>query len=589
MRTLLLLRRLALPLVALFCLLLGACQEQPTGTGPAGNESVSGTLSDEIGNLVPGAIVEAVGAADARIALDTTNDYGAFTLAGLPANLTGVQLRVVHTEFKPFTTSIQSIVALAGGKEGVLLSLLHDDSCCAKLVVTVTGANGVPLGNTEVRLRRGDHLISTGHTDSTGHITFTNVCNGEFNLRLSRDGYHVMERGGVHVTNCDTTRLEFAMNANENEHHDDTCCNGKLRIMPRDSATHAVLSGASVRITKLGGTARTITSNGDGTIFRELCSGTYNVRIAKEGYRVIEFQITVNCNDSVYTDRYLAHLEEHHGDDSCCNGRVDIIPRDSATNAILNGATVKLYKGATLLSTKTTAEGHTVFEGLCIGTYSISIFKDGYKHIEYSFTLTCNQHVEITRTLAAEHAADTCCHGAITIIARDSASNAVLANTGVRLSKGGVNIGTGTTNANGVVGFDGLCEGTYVVNMTRDGYHAREFTVVITCNQHREVTGKMLHNEGDTTCCNAVMRFRVKDSTVAEGGWLTGVTVTIKRGNDVIATGTTNGEGNYAHDGICGNATYTVTFTKEHFHLKTVTFTLTTCRTIEETIRIVPE
>jgi hypothetical protein len=285
MRTLQLLRRLAIPLVALICLFLGACSDSPTGTGPTGNETVSGTLADELGNLVPGAYVEAVGASNARIAFDTTDDYGAFSLKGLPADLSGVQFRVLHDEFRPFTSAIAAVIGNAGGHEGVLVSLLHSDSCCARIIATVTGANGVALGNVEVRLRRGDHLISTGRTDSTGHITFTNVCDGEFNLRLARDGYHVLERGGIHVDGCDTVHLEFAMNAEE-QHHDDTCCNGKLRIVPRDSATNAVISGASVRVTKVGGNARTLTSNGDGTIFRELCSGDYNVLIEKDAYHV---------------------------------------------------------------------------------------------------------------------------------------------------------------------------------------------------------------------------------------------------------------------------------------------------------------
>jgi uncharacterized surface anchored protein len=286
----------------------------------------------------------------------------------------------------------------------------------------------------------------------------------------------------------------------------------------------------------------------------------------------------------------MAPTGENHGggDDTCCNGRADIIPRDSATNALLNGATVRLYKGATLIGTATTTNGHTVFEHLCTGSYSASITKDGYKHIEFEFTITCNQHVELTRTLAAEHQnADTCCHGVITVIDRDSTTNAVIGNASVHLSKNGAVVGSGTTNANGSVGFDGLCEGTYVINVSRDGYHSREVSVTITCNQHLETTVKMLHN--DTTCCNSVFRLRVKDSTVADGGWLSGVTVAITRGNDTIVTGTTNGDGLYVREGICGNATYTVTFRKEHYHLKTVTFTLTACRTLEETIRIVPE
>lgn len=592
MRTLQLLRRLAIPLVALFCLLLSACEEPPTGNGPAGNETVSGTLADERGNFVPGALVEAIDASSARLAVDTSDDYGMFALSGLPLNLSGVQLRVLHSEFQPLATSIQGIVSMAGGPEGVLVNVLHSDSCCATISITVSNANGGALGGVEVRLRRGDKLISNAITDSAGKVTFSNVCGGNFNLRLSKTGFKVMERGDIKIEGCESKSYEFSMNAAEgNQNKEDSCCHGTLRIIPRDSTNNQVITNAHVQVKKVGGNTRNEKTNGDGAIFREMCAGTYNIRISKEGdinYKVVEFQVTLTCNDSVVSERTMARKPGENNGDSCCNGRVDIIPRDSASNEILNGALVKLWKGNQLVAGKNTAEGHTVFEKLCAGAYSISIAKDGYRGVEYSFTLECNGRMEITRTLA-KVPKDSCCDGVLTVIVRDSTNNEVIANTKVRLWKNGVNIASKVTNGDGVARFEGLCAGSYGVDLIREGYNSREFNVTLTCNQKLEAMRKILKTQNNENCCDAKMKFRVKDSTVADGGWLTGVTVTIRKGDSVIATGTTNGDGYYLREGICGNATYTITFTKDGFKTKTVSLTFTTCRLAEETIRIVPD
>ncbi|MEO5930999.1 MAG: carboxypeptidase regulatory-like domain-containing protein [Candidatus Kapaibacterium sp.] len=501
MRTLLSLRRF-LPLFALLCFFVSACKDQnPTGVNnPASKTVVSGSLTDELGNIVPGAVVEALSASDIRLALDTTNDQGAFSLSGV-TNDPSVKIRISHGEFKTYTSTIQELISSAGGNDGVVLHMSHADSCCARLTIQVSGGeHNTRLGGVEVRLRRGHDVVVIGTTDSNGRVTFTNICNGEFNLRIAKTGYTVVERGGINVHGCDSTLIEFHMNATPGEHHDDTCCNGKLRIVAKDSATGASLSGASIRINKTGGNARTIVSNGDGSIFREVCAGTYNVRIAREGYRTVEFTVTVTCNDSVYTDRRLGAVTPPHHDDSCCHGRATIIARDSTTNAVLSGATVRFYSGGTLRSTTTTnGDGRVVLEGLCAGTYSIDISKDHYHHVEFSFTIGCNGTYETTRKLLAE-----------TTPPADS-------------------------------------------------------------------------------CCNGSMTFRVKDSAVADGGWLSGVNVTVVRNGVTVAQGTTNGDGNYTRNELCGHATFTVTYSKSGFHSKTVTFTMTDCRAITETIRLTHE
>lgn len=593
MKTLQILHRLFMPILLVLGLsLLGACADQPTGTGPAGpNSTISGVLNDEGGYIVPGATVEAVGNADARIASDVTTEQGTFELKGLPENLSGVRLRVMHSDFRPYASSIQDVVTNAGGATtGVLVSVLHADSCCATLTVHVTGPNGQALSGVEVKLRKGDKLITVGTTNDDGNVVFTNVCDGEFNLRVAKEGYQVIERGGIRVVRCEPVRAEFGMvlKDKEKEKKADSCCKGFLRIVPKDSATGAVLTGGKVIVKKQGTNTRSQAVGGDGAIFREMCEGTYVINVMKEGYKGIEFTVTMRCNDSQVVDNRRLSKETKPGEgDSCCNGRLKVMLRDSTTNAAVNGAHVIVRKGDKTIGDKETAEGIAVFEKLCKGVYTIVIEKTGYVRVEKTIEIGCNEQkvLELKLKATGDAGQDTCCNGRLTIGVKDSTTNAAIANVTVKLWKAGTLIAMKTTSANGVVTFEKLCTGSYGVVLIREGYTSREFSVSIACNQNVEASRKLLATGGNNdSCCNAVFKYRTKDSAVADGGWQSGVTVTIKQNDVVIATGTTNADGNYGREAICGYKTYVVTFSKEGFKTKSVTVVLTTCRTVQETI-----
>jgi uncharacterized surface anchored protein len=576
-----------LPLLFL-AVIISACQkESPVSDDPAANNKVvSGILRDEQGFIVPNAIVEVLAASSSRLAVDTTDELGGFSLSGLPQEFASLQLRVSHNDFKPFVTSLSEAVMNAGASTGLLLSVEHSDSCCGRLSMRVTSQSaGAAISGAEVKLRRNGTLVTTVYTDSTGDITFENLCGGTYSLRIAKDGYAVVERN-VGIEHCDSTSLDIRMEASSTGGSGDTCCGGYLRIIPRDSATNAVITGASVRITRSNGTTRTLTSNGDGVIFREVCQGQWGVRIARDGYRVIEFSVTMECNDSTVTTRTLAQLQEQS--DTCCHGRLTVVARDSANNSLLTGATVKLWRGGTLLVTRTMTGESVGFDGLCAGQYVIDILREGYRHVEVPITLGCNGTLELTRRLLRESTGDTCCNGVLSINVADSTTGSALTNATVRLWRGSTQIRSVTTSSNGTARFAELCSGEYSVSIAREGYAGREFSVTLTCNQTQELSKRLLANSGGDTCCNAVLRLRVKDSTVTNDGWLSGVYVTITRGNSTIASGTTGSDGRYGRESLCGPSTYTVTFSKDGYQSKTVTFTYTSCTTKEETIMLVP-
>jgi|GEM_PF-1790509 len=579
-----------LSILFLFAVLLGACKEEgPTaGADPATTITVSGILNDEAGLVVPGAYVEVLDGANARLAADTTDDAGAFSLEKLSGDPGTMKLRIGHEDFEAYAATLSEAISAAGGSTGMLLRLHHGDSCCARLTVVVTDeATHAHLSGVEVRLRRGGHLITIGTSDSNGVVSFGNVCHGEFDIRLAREGYGVVERGRIAVHGCDSTRIDIAMHANDDhQNNDDSCCHGVLRIMPRDSATNAAITGASVRIGNARVPARTLTSTGDGAIFRDICQGTYNVRIAREGYRVVEFSITVGCDDSITTERRLGRSGDRpNNEDSCCHGRAVIIMRDSATNALLAGATVTVQLGDRVVGTQiTNGDGRAVIEHLCPGQYVVNVTREHSRRREFRFTITCNGTIELAGKLFSEEEhRDSCCMGRIQINTRDAANGALNGAT-VTLRQGGKEIAS-KVSAEGRAVFEGLCAGTYLVTVRKERMHTQEFTVDLTCNQRYEET-KRLEGEPRDSCCSGTMGLTIKRDGSGDE-LLAGVTVTVRNGDRLIAEGTSDANGHYTLGNVCGDATYTVTFSKEGYRSKTVSFTYTECRNLTETIRLV--
>ena len=165
----------------------------------------------------------------------------------------------------------------------------------------------------------------------------------------------------------------------------------------------------------------------------------------------------------------------------------------------------------------------------------------------------------------------------------------MIRNATVKLWRGSTLVKTLTTSENGGARFTGLCEGEYQFTLIREGYKSREVSFRLGCSDTIGRSFRLLRNPVSDTCCNASLKLKVKDSTIAEGGWLSGVRVVISRENQHIATGETNGDGWYLREALCGRSLYTVTFSKPGFRSKSVTFRYEECKALQETIRLVPE
>lgn len=561
-----------------------ACQQTNDPAPSQETETVSGILQDEEGLALPEALIEAVDNASTVLASDTSDEDGRFSLV-LPKEIGSIKVRIIRDDLKPFLRDLSEFIQRAGGKSGIVLNGDHEDSCCGKLGLSISGMNEM-LNNVEVKLRKGDHLISKSYTNDHGKLTFYHLCEGTYNIRIAKDGFKVKEEVFEIGGDCDSVGFAIALESNGHV-EEDSCCESAVNITVKDSATHQILEHVQIKLQK--GDKKIIKNTENGAaIFNELCEGVYAVRIAREGYKVMEFSLEVGCDTETNLTKFLASMGQNHHEDSCCNGLIRIMVKNSG-GEVLNHATVKLWKGGQILKTQQMSSEGVTFKELCEGNYGISINSEGYNGAEFNFELGCNDTLETFHKVLTpkQSGNDSCCKGVLFIAIKEDGTDHRISNATVKLWKGNQLVKTATTNGDGVVKFEGLCPGEYSISMMREGFTGKEFgDIRFECNDTLELH-KTLVKKNNTECCTAALKFRMKDSTAQT--YLSGATVKIFKEGALLATVTSGDEGWAMEDGLCGNTTYTVVFMKDGYITQEHHFTFTDCKVLQETIWMVQD
>jgi hypothetical protein len=403
----------------------------------------------------------------------------------------------------------------------------RQNDCCGKLIIKVTDkTTGDVIAGAEVRLNQGQTVIGTKNTSAEGYAVFEKICPNTYWIRVFKTNYKVVEQDGFKYTGCDTINTEIKLEKNPT----DSCCNNKVYIEPQDSTTKVLIKNATVKLWKNGSLFKTLTTGDLGVTFNELCKGAYGVSISAENYKGIEFQFEVNCLDSKEFVKYMAKIVT----DTCCLGKAKLIVKDSVSGEVIKNASVKLWKGNQLISTKSTELGYANFEQLCQGNYQFSVSATGYTSFEYNFEQGCNVSWELTKAMKKVES-DTCCLGKAKIIIKDDATGDVIKNATVKLWKGGQLIATKNTEA-GYAMFEQLCQATYGVNVTAEGYTGFEFSFQQGCNQTQEIVKTM--KKTSDTCCLGKSKITIKD--YSSGEVIKYATVKLWKGSQLISTKTTS-------------------------------------------------
>jgi len=502
---------------------------------------ISGVLVDEQDIPIPNAIIYIVKVSEGKtnilvneqvIAVDTTDEDGNFEFKGLPSQLGYLKFRVVHQDFKIFEDFLLSLLEKQP-RTKLRFHLMHNDDCCGKLIIHTLNADSASLGDVEVRLNRGRDVIRKTKSNSDGLVIFEHICSGSYWVRIAKEGYQVIERE-FNVGDCDTLEFTYILTPRQV----DTCCRGVIGVEVKNQ-NGEVLNGSLVKLRKNGTLLTTLTVRENQPVFfRELCPGTYSLLILREGYKAVERNVTLECNDSTFVS---VQMET----DTCCNSVLRVVVKN-ADGQPINQAKVTIWKsGAKLGYYLTNADGVVVFRELCKGVYAFDIEKEGFKHIEFSVEIGCNEEKEVTKVLQPVET-DTCCNGSIKIYVKNSVEQP-LAQAVVYIWKNDQKLGSLTTNDSGYVIFRKLCQGRYVFSIKRGDYKPIEFAVEIGCNEEKVIT-KILERVETDTCCNGVLIVRVKDRSNEAN--INGAYVKMWKNGQVIRKETTS-EGIATFRNIC--------------------------------------
>ncbi len=335
--------------------------------------------------------------------------------------------------------------------------------CTGVFTLVVRDGNGNPIPGARVLVRKGNTVIEDPVTNANGQIIVDGLCRGEYNYRIAKDGYSVVE--GMFGINelCEPVTREATLSGSQ------VCCSGVFTLIIRDANGNPI-PGVKVVVKKGGTVIEDPVTNTEGRIVIDgLCKGEYTYRASKEGFSVIEGEFAINAScDPVTRERTM------QGNSVCCSGVFTLVVRDGNGNPIPD-ATVIIKKGGTAIADpRTNAEGRIVVDGLCAGEYVYIISKDGYTPADGSFAIdqNCNP---VTREATLT---GICCTGVLTVTVTDS-SSAPIEGATVKVWRNGAVLRTAQTNAQGVAIFDGLCKGDYGASVLKTGYATREFQFII--------------------------------------------------------------------------------------------------------------
>lgn len=380
-----------------------------------------------------------------------------------------------------------------------------------------------------------EDVISTDITDEDGNFKIKDLKNNlsSYTLKVEHTDYKNLQLPLVELAkNLKDGKMPVKMENDEN------CCGFiELNILDENNLP---IQSTSIKLSRNGKNVRSAKTNENGFAeIKNICDGTLGLRVAKEGYKVYESEITINNCDGEKINVVLS--QQSTPPDTCCKGSVVFLMKDSNGNT-LKDAKIKLRQnGKVVEDGKTNSDGKLVIDSICEGKYSVLIELEGFKTIEVEVEVKCNETVEVNKTLVE---AEDCCKGNIRFFVKDANGN-YLANALVKFRINGKVIKDGKTNSNGLIEFEGLCEGTYSVLISLEGYKLSETEVEVKCNQTIDVTRVITLAED---CCKGNVMFWVKNSN---NEFIANANIYVKKNGVIVKQGKTDANGKAAFDNLC--------------------------------------
>ncbi|MFN3194776.1 MAG: hypothetical protein ACE364_02375 [Chlorobiota bacterium] len=310
---------------------------------------------------------------DNLISADTTNEDGSISFTEIEANLNNLRLLLSHPFYQNLSISYSEFKDL----ENIVLEL--DEDCCVKAKLVIKDKNDEPVEGAKVQLRTDMKTIKKSESNENGVVELEGICKGEFEFRISKEGFKVIEEI-VEFTSCDET-YEYSFELNSKEEED--CCESALIFKPKNEDGE-VLNGTKVYIYENDKIIEDPVVKDGKAVVDGLCEGEYVIVYKNEKYETKEVVVELGCDEEKTVEHTLTK-----NDDDCCEAILKFLVKDTKSKYYLSGASVTLKLGNDVIfeNRKTNNDGYVIEDGLCKGEYTVIIEMDGYKTIETTWNV----------------------------------------------------------------------------------------------------------------------------------------------------------------------------------------------------------
>ncbi|MGN7196805.1 SpaA isopeptide-forming pilin-related protein [Bacillus mycoides] len=428
----------------------------------------------ESGQLLPGAKFDVIDKDGNVVETIITDGKGAALSKQLPVGT--YTLKEVEAP-KGYELSSSSVRVDVEANKVVTVDVLNK-----KIVEKVTGqfeivkvdANDKTklLSDAEFEVYKDGKKIDTLRTDKTGKVISKKLEPGKYTLKETKapQGYKLLKEEIEVVVEANKVVQVQVENAKEL---------GSLQVIKKDAESGKVLEGAEFRLKNENGqvVGEAKTTNKDGVVtFENLVPGKYTLEETKapEGYKAVELKVEVNVVANEVVKQEVTNEK--------VTGQFEIVKVDANDKTkLLSDAEFEVYKDGKKIDTlRTDKTGKVISKKLEPGKYTLKETKapQGYKLLkeEIEVVVEANKVVQVQVENAKEL-------GSLQVIKKDAESGKVLEGAEFRLkNETGQVVGAAkTTNKDGVVTFENLVPGKYMLEETKapEGYKAVEVTVKV--------------------------------------------------------------------------------------------------------------
>ncbi|PFF12217.1 hypothetical protein CN324_30155, partial [Bacillus anthracis] len=344
------------------------------------------------------------------------------------------------------------------------------------------------LSDAEFEVYKDGKKVETLRTDKTGKVISQKLEPGKYTLKETKapQGYTLLKEEIEVVVEANKVVQVQVENAKEL---------GSLQVIKKDAESGKVLEGAEFKLKNEAGqvVGETKTTNKDGIVkFENLVPGKYTLEETKapEGYKVLEVTVEVNVVANEVVKQEVKNEK--------VTGQFEIVKVDAEDKAkVLSDAEFEVYKDGKKVETlRTDKTGKVISQKLEPGTYTLKETKapQGYKLLkeEIEVVVEANKVVQVQVENAKEL-------GSLQVIKKDAESGKVLEGAEFKLkNEAGQVVGeTKTTNKDGVVKFENLVPGKYMLEETKapEGYKTLEVTVEVNVVANEVVKQEVLNEK----------------------------------------------------------------------------------------------